>query len=130
MSGATLFAEFYLQEVGRSWMSADSRLLKSLALPECKSCANYVATADSLATNGQHYASSPARVSAGIYLPESTSDLAAVQVPARQLAADIVTREGKVVRTTKTAGLLSEFTLRWSGERGWLVVSIIPVVVS
>ena len=126
--GATAYAEFYMAEVARAWMNADGSRLRLLSSPECQSCKNYVSTSDSLSSRHEHYASPPAKVFPGIYLPESTSAVAGIQVPMRQLAAKVIAADGSVVKTTREASVLSEFRVTWTRD-GWLVTSIVPAVV-
>lgn len=126
--GATAFAEFYMAEVARAWMTADGTRLRRLSSPECQSCKNYVSTSESLSSRHEHYASLPAKAFPGIYLPESTPAVAGVQVPVRQLAAKIVASDGSVVKTTRAASGLSEFRIKWTPD-GWLILSIVPAVV-
>lgn len=127
--GATAFAELYMSEVARAWMKADGTRLRLLSTPGCRSCNNYVTTADSLASRHEHYASAPAKAFPGIYLPESTPAVAGIHVPVRQLAAKIVSADGSMVKQTREASALSEFRITWTPV-GWLVSSIVPAVVN
>lgn len=123
-AGAEAFAMNYFAEVNRAWTSANSQRLRSMATPQCKTCANFVATADSLRTKGHHYAAPAVRAFAGVLLPETTANHVLVQIPTRQLSTKVIDREGRVVRVTAKMGVLSEVAIVWHSDVGWRIDSI------
>lgn len=120
-AGAEAFAMNYFAEVNRAWTSANAEDLRWLATPRCKTCANFVATADSLRAKGQRYAAPAVRTFAGVLLPETTPNRVVFQIPTRQQRTEVVDRTGRTVRVTDSRGVLSEVAVVWQAGRGWRI---------
>lgn len=122
-AGAQAFAEFYVEQINKAWTVPDPELLRPYGLPSCKSCANYVATAETMAGRHQRYREDVAEVTAGTWLPESTPSVALVSLVYRQKPVPIVDTAGAVVHRSAALVASSEFQLRW--QRGaWHVAGI------
>lgn len=122
-AGAQAFAEFYVEQINKAWTAPDPELLRPYGLPSCKSCANYVTTAESMRAQAQHFQSDVASVSAGAWFPESTDSLALVSLVWRQKPVALVDATGAVVHRSPGLVASSEFQLRWQGD-AWHVAGI------
>jgi hypothetical protein len=121
--GAEAFARFYLEQVNQAWMVPDPELIRPYALESCKTCANYVRTAEWLAEQKLHYAKPPSTVGVSVVLPESTANEVHIQLVNNQEKRDIVTADGKVHRTMPHVYAGSEVEVRWL-RAAWVVSGV------
>lgn len=122
-AGAEAFARHYLAQVNRAWTIPDASLLNNLALSTCKSCTNYLKTAASLERDGLRYNGQPASVGASLLLPESTSNLVAIQFLYTQNHRSIVDIRGNVRETLPKKTALSEVIVSWRQGK-WSIVEM------
>lgn len=122
-AGAQAFAEFYVGLINKAWTTPDPELLRPYGLPSCKSCANYVRTAEDFRTKSQRYADVPLTVVAGAWLPESSSSLVLVSLVYRQRPVAIVDASGRVVHRSTALVASSEFQVGWQ-RAGWHIAGI------
>jgi hypothetical protein len=99
--GAEAFARFYLEQVNEAWMVPDPELIRPYALESCKTCANYVHTAESLKADGRRYEDDPSKVGPSIVMPESTPSIVVVHIGQVQLPTRILRSDGSVDRVLK-----------------------------
>lgn len=125
--GAEAFARFYLEQVNKAWMAPDPDLIRPYALASCKTCANYVETAQWLVDHEMRYDRSPSTVGVSIVLPESTTSRVLVQVVNNQEKADIVAADGAVHKTMPHVYAGSQVELMWSVDT-WSVHGVRAVL--
>jgi hypothetical protein len=125
--GAEAFARFYLEQVNQAWMVPDPELIRPYALESCKTCANYVETAQWLIDNHRHYANNPSTIGVSTVLPESTPNRVLVQVVNNQEKSEIVNADGTVHRTMPHVYAGSEVEVRWMTD-SWAVRGIKAVL--
>jgi hypothetical protein len=122
-AGAQAFAEFYLEQVNNAWTTPDPGILEPYGLSSCKTCEGFMRQAADMKALGQRYASKPATLAAGTWLPESTPSLALISLVWKQEPAAIVDQTGSVVHKAAAMKAVSEYQLRWRGN-GWKVAGI------
>lgn len=122
-AAAQAFAEFYLEQLNRSWRQADPSLLQPFATASCKTCTNFIATASSMRSNKQRYASDAAQVLSSAWLPNSLPDDVRVSVVTMSRAVTIVDVNGRVVERVPEDRGAFLFRLIWQ-RGGWVVASI------
>lgn len=122
-AGAEAFARFYLEQFNQAWLAPDPDLIRPYALDSCKTCANFVATATWLRDEGLHYDRPPTKVGPSGWLPETTTDVAFVQVVNNQLDRRILRRDGGVEQHLHASPALNEVELRWTDDT-WLIAAI------
>lgn len=121
--GGEAFAKFYLEQLNASWMAADPEPLKTLSLSTCKTCANYIETAESLREAGDRYAGPPGTYRLSIVLPESTGNTKYVEMTYYQNAEPIIGSEGQVVSSNKRLTAVSVMTVQWTSS-GWRMAEV------
>lgn len=121
--GAEAFARFYLEQVNKAWMVPDPEQIRPYALASCKTCANYVATAESLLKDGRRYEQDPARIGASVVMPGSTAHRVLVHIGQVQLASRILRRDGSVDKVMSEAPGEVEVELRYEDD-SWRVSEI------
>lgn len=123
-AGAEAFLKFYLAEVNRAWQSADPVVLSDFALSTCQTCANFVQTATSLRSKGEHYAGAAIEVGPTISLPRSSREVVIVQAPLKQNLSRIVSSDGTTVRQTPEVRSLTEATIQWHRSGDWRIAGL------
>ncbi|HET8615310.1 MAG TPA: DUF6318 family protein [Actinomycetales bacterium] len=121
--GAEAFARFYLEQVNQAWMVPDPELIRPYALASCKTCANYVETASSLAHDGLRYDGSPSELGPSIVMPSSSEELTVVHIGQVQLNRRIVHADGRVDEVMPRVPGETEVQLVWEDNR-WTIVEI------
>jgi hypothetical protein len=121
--GAEAFARFYLEQVNKAWMTPDPELIRPYALESCKTCANYVHTAEWLKAQRLMFDGVPARLGPSAALPGSVKDAVLIQVSQLQRPAKILRTDGSVERALTKEGSLLDVRLLWHSG-GWAVGSI------
>ncbi|MGN6299497.1 MAG: DUF6318 family protein [Angustibacter sp.] len=112
-AGAQAFAEFYIAQVNASWKQARPELLDGYADAGCKTCANFVATAVDLNASRQRYEGDAFSIRSGTWLPESTSDLALVDLVITQRPTRILNEAGEPTKSTTADGAVSRARVQW-----------------
>lgn len=128
-AGAQAFAEFYLGELNRAWISADPQVIQRFASKDCATCGGLVATAEGMRRRSERYDGDAVRVVATTYMPESTLAKPIVRVVNVQQARAVVNAAGAVVRRVPRRPNEAQFELSWHQDR-WLVDAIKDVQVS
>jgi hypothetical protein len=118
--GAEAFARFYLEQVNEAWMKPDPELIRPYALESCKTCANYVATAEWLLSREFHYDGRPMRLGEPIVAPESESDHYFIELIANQENRNIISHDGKVEEVVAYRAAGAQVELGWHGT-SWVV---------
>lgn len=121
--GAEAFARFYLEQVNQAWMVPDPELIRPYALQACKTCANYVATAEWLRRQDLRFGGPPSSLGASGVLPESKSDDVIVQIVQVQQSAKLLHSDGSVEREVPRAASLLDVAVTWRADT-WHAVSI------
>ena len=121
--GAEAFARFYLEQVNKAWMVPDPEQIRPYALASCKTCANYVATAEWLVSSDAAYDGAPAALGASVVLPESGADRVLVRVLETQESRRIVDGDGAVADSVPRSTGELEVELLWR-QRSWLVRAV------
>jgi hypothetical protein len=129
-AGAEAFARFYLEVVNRAWRLPDPNLLRPLALPTCRTCANLVATAEDLLKTKQHYAGDAGLVGRSVVAPGTSTGRAVIELVYDQRATEIVDRSGKRIERVRSKKSQSQVTLQWRAPQGWRVSEIKLIAVS
>jgi hypothetical protein len=111
--GAEAFARFYLEQVNKAWMVPDPELIRPYALESCKTCANFVGSAEWLRDHQSRYDAEPTSVGASVVLPESTENQVKVRVLQAQEASRILNSDGAVVERFPHVSGQSEVALAW-----------------
>jgi hypothetical protein len=111
--GAEAFARFYLQQVNEAWMAPDPELIRPYALESCKTCANYVATADWLKAEHLHYRGLPMELGTSVVAPESNRDHGFIEMACKQLPQAIVRSDGSVKKQVKKRLAGTQVELLW-----------------
>ena len=123
-AGAEAFVRFYFGSLNESWSLANSAPIRPLALTTCRTCANFVATAEALSKRKQHYAGPALEVGPMISLPESTSSQVVVQMALTQKSIKILDEVGSVVRSAPEARDLVEAVVSWTDVGIWRIAEI------
>jgi hypothetical protein len=118
--GAEAFARFYLEQVNKAWMVPDPELIRPYALESCKTCANFVESAEWLRDHHSRYDVEPTSVGASVVLPESTENHVKVRVLQSQEASRIVGADGAVVERFQHVPGQSEVAVAWQSS-SWRV---------
>jgi hypothetical protein len=121
--GAEAFARFYLEQVNQAWMVPDPELIRPYALESCKTCANYVETAQWLVDQQATYDGVPATLGASVVLPESRADRVFVRVLEKQEGRRIVRGDGSVAETVRSRSGELELQVEWR-QQAWGVRSV------
>ena len=119
-AGAEAFARFYLEQVNQAWMTPDPELIRPYALESCKTCANYVKTAEWLTQRTLQYDGSPMDLGLSIVAPESRNDHVYIEMPANQQHRNIVRPDGSVEETLPKRVAGAQVELVWS-QTAWHV---------
>lgn len=122
-AGAEAFARFYLDQVNKAWMAPDPDLIRPYALETCKTCANYVATAEWLGTKHLSYSSVPSALGPSGVLPESDQHTILIQVVQQQLPVTLLRQDGSVEREVPKDASLLDLQVLWR-LNAWRVASI------
>jgi hypothetical protein len=101
-------------------MVPDPELIRPYALESCKTCANFVDSAEWLAEHKSRYDVEPTSVGASVVLPESPEAAVRVRVLPAQEASRIPGGDGAVVRRYPHVSGQSELALVWRSS-SWLV---------
>ena len=123
-AGAEAFVRFYFGALNESWSLANSAPIRPLALAACRTCANFVATAEALSTKRQHYAGPAVEVGPMISLPESTPSQVVVQMALTQKSTEILDENGAVVRSSPKARNLAEADVSWTAMGIWRIAEL------
>jgi hypothetical protein len=118
--GAEAFARFYLEQVNEAWMVPDPELIRPYALESCKTCANFVGSAEWLRDHDSRYDVEPTSLGASVVLPESTADEVKVRVIQAQKASRIVSADGTEVNHYPHVSGQSEVAVAWRSS-AWRV---------
>jgi hypothetical protein len=118
--GAEAFARFYLEQVNQAWMAPDPELIRPYALDTCKTCANYLKTAEWLTQRRLQYDGSPMDLGLSIVAPESRNDHVYIEMPANQQHRNIVRPDGSVEETLPKRVAGAQVELVWS-QTAWHV---------
>jgi hypothetical protein len=121
--GAEAFARFYLEQVNDAWMKPDPELIRPYALESCKTCANYVDTAEWLVAEGAAYDGAPTTLGASVVLPESRSDRVLVRVLQQQEERRILRLDGTAADTVHDQSGELELQVEWHQE-AWHLGSV------
>jgi hypothetical protein len=122
-AGAQAFAEFYVGQVNVAWTEARADLLEGYAGTGCRTCANFGETAAQLGRSGQRYERAPFVIRSGTWLPESTLDIAVVDLVLTQRATRIVGPGGYPVDSVAAEAAVSRSRLRWVAS-SWRIESM------
>jgi Family of unknown function (DUF6318) len=121
--GAEAFARFYLEQVNKAWMAPDPELIRPYALESCKTCANYVSTAESLKSEGLRYEGSPSALGPSIVMPSSSTQTVLVHIGQIQLERRIIRKDGTTDELMQRVPGETEVQLSWLEER-WVVIEV------
>lgn len=119
-AGARAFAQFFVTEMDRAYVEADSSFLRPLFTKNCEDCQNVVEIVDKLRASGTHQTNLSASVAGTTYA--KLSGQPAVDVFVEYAGATRVDRAGKVVFTGKDRKVA--YRLRLANSSGWLVDEI------
>lgn len=119
-AGAIAFAKFFVTEMDRAYVEADSEPLKPLFTKNCEDCQNVVDIIDKLEGSGTHQATSSATVAGATYA--KLSGQPAVDVFVAYASVNRLDKAGKVVFTGKDRKV--SYRLRLANTNGWLVDEI------
>jgi hypothetical protein len=119
--GAEAFGKYFIEQVAQSGVKADPTLIKGLFSASCRTCANFVATAQNFKDNGEHHAKPAMTVessSANTYSPEKKE----IAVWVRLGVVDILGKGGAQVGSTEKA--YGAFVLSVTFDEHWVVHSV------
>ncbi|MEO7268438.1 MAG: DUF6318 family protein [Knoellia sp.] len=119
-AGAIAFAKFFVTEMDRAYVEADSEPLKPLFTKNCEDCQNVVEIIDKLEGSGTHQATSSATIAGATYA--KLSGQPAVDVFVAYASVNRLDKAGKVVFTGKERKV--SYRLRLANTNGWLVDEI------
>ena len=128
-AGAEAFARYYLAQVNLAWTGPDPSKLDGLASPSCKSCANFAATASSLAADQLRYEGDPLSLGPSVLLPESRPDEVKYDFVFIQEPRRVINSRAQVNRSVGRETALSQFSISWI-RGAWQVKTIEVVSVS
>ncbi|KGN32430.1 hypothetical protein N798_07360 [Knoellia flava TL1] len=117
-AGAIEFAKFYMLEADKAYVSLDSSTLQSLAGPNCEGCQSAIDGVAEFKSAGERQVRPSMTIAATNPLPNSTKDVAQVQVQIRAAEVDIVNAKGAVVGATETGTTVYRLAIRWMSN-GW-----------
>jgi hypothetical protein len=118
--GAEAFARFYLEQVNKAWMAPDPELIRPYALESCKTCANYVSTAEWLTGGGLRYDGAPMTLGPSVVAPESRKDHVFVELGCNQAERHILRANGSTEKSVKHIFGTAQVEMVWLQE-AWLV---------
>jgi hypothetical protein len=121
--GAEAFARFYLEQVNKAWMAPDPELIRPYALESCKTCANYLKTAEWLLERTLRYNGSPMTLGVSIVAPESRKDHMFVEMPANQEHRKILRSDGSVEETLPKRLAGAQVELEWNSG-AWRIIEV------
>jgi hypothetical protein len=101
-------------------MAPDPEQIRPYALASCKTCANYMKTADWLTERGYRYDAAPMSLGLSIVAPESREDHAYIEMPANQERRHIVRPDGSVEETTPKHVAGAQVEILWL-DTAWRV---------
>jgi hypothetical protein len=104
-------------------MVPDPELIRPYALESCKTCANYVETAEWLVGHAMRYARPPSTVGVSVVLPESSGNQVFVELANNQEKSEIIEADGAVHREMPRVTGGATVEVRWSTD-GWHVRAI------
>lgn len=120
--GAEAFVRYFVEQVNRSWQTANSELVRPLASDECTSCTAFMGTADEYKRLGHHYDGVPMAVADSIVSAFSETEGTVVFVYGEQAAAAIVDSSGATVRSIPAAKSNIAVTARFGDS--WKVTKV------
>ncbi|MFC7485461.1 DUF6318 family protein [Knoellia sp. CPCC 206453] len=113
-AGAIEFAKFYILEADRAYVSVDTSTLADLAGPSCEGCQSAIEGVDEFKVAGERQLRPSMTVLSTNALPNSTADVAQVQVQVRASEVDIENKAGKVVGSTEKGDTVYRLAVRWT----------------
>jgi hypothetical protein len=119
--GAEAFAKFFIEQVARSGVTADPTLIEGLYTKSCKTCANFVATAQSLKDEGRRHKESAMTVESSS-ANKFTEEGKEIAVWVDLKVVDIVDSKGERVGRTKAAR--GAFVLFVSFRKHWIANAV------
>ena len=105
-------------EADKAYVSLDTSTLKSLAGPSCEGCESAISGVAEFKSAGERQVRPSMTVAATNPLPNSTRDVAQIQVQIQAAEVDIVNAKGAVVGSTESGATVYRLAVRWTGD-GW-----------
>lgn len=112
-AGAEAFARYYLAQVNLAWTGPDPSKLDGLASASCKTCANFAATASSLAVDRLRYDADPLSIGPTVLLPESRPNQVKYDFVLVQEARSVINVKQELSRSIARKGFLSHIEVSW-----------------
>ena len=113
-AGAEAFARYYLAQINLAWTGPDPSKLDGLASPSCRSCANFFATANSLAVDQFRYEKGPLSLGPSALLPGSRPDDVKYDIVFIQEPGRILNSRGQLNRSVGRETGLTRFSVSWT----------------
>lgn len=120
-AGRIAFAKHYIDQINETGKNPKVGVLEPLALPSCKTCANFASTVKSLETSGRKYKGNSFTAISSLFPKPTDRDIVEIIVDSPRL--QVLNKKGivyKVYPGDKRAGLV--FYLGWFSK--WIVKEI------
>lgn len=124
--GAETFVRHYFDQLNQSWTKPDPDLLVGLSGPNCKTCQNFIRTAQSYAANGRRQSKNPLDFQT-VRALGFTGSQQQVSAQFRITGSSVLSPSGGVLRTEAPGMLRMFLTLEWRGAQ-WIMAKaqVIP----
>lgn len=120
-AGRIAFAKHYIDQINETGKNPQVGVLEPLALPTCKTCANFAAAVKSLEKSGRRYTGNSFISRSSLFPVSSDRDVVEIVVDSPKLR--VLNEEGTVYKSypgDKRAGLV--FYMTWSSR--WMIHEI------
>lgn len=120
-AGRIAFAKHYVNQINETGKNPRTGILEPLALPTCKTCANFASTVSSLKNSGRHYDGNSFIVRSSLFPQLDHRDLVEIILDSPKLT--VIASDGSIQKTYPgdvRAGLV--FYLTWQDR--WLIDQI------
>jgi hypothetical protein len=122
--GAEAFVRYFFDQVNLAWTKPQAGLVQSLSDSGCQFCLKTESDAKDLADAREHYRSDPIALKAvSVLSGAAPKGQSFVRTDATQNKADVVNRDGAVVRSDARKDLRLMTGLIWKGDR-WYVYEV------